>query len=99
MSIIVKRFLGTVALAMLLLALTRAGGVTAAQSLLQGARQITTPGMAGLFIVSGTHCSMMVASPDRPDIADLSVATGDEMRALYGPMIANTGVFEIAGNQ
>jgi hypothetical protein len=55
--------------------------------------------MAGIFIFSGTHYSMMAASTERPDITDLSKATADEVRALYGPMIGNAGVYEIAGNQ
>ena len=81
-----------------------AGGartVTAAQNPLQGTWQIVNPagGIAGLFIFAGTHYSMMGASPDRPEVADLSKATADEVRALYNPMIANTGVYEIAGNQ
>ena len=74
---------------------------TAAQNPLQGTWQIANPsnGMAGLFIFAGTHYSMMGASPDRPEVADVSKATADEVRALYNPMIANTGAFEIAGNQ
>jgi hypothetical protein len=72
---------------------------TAAQNPLQGTWQIANPGMAGLFIFAGTHYSMMGASPDRPEVADVSKATADEVRALYNPMIANTGIFEIAGNQ
>jgi len=90
--------------AVLLMSLLATGAgrtATAAQNPLQGAWQIANPanGIAGLFIFAGTHYSMMGASPDRPDVADLSKATADEMRALYSPMIANTGVFEIAGNQ
>ena len=54
---------------------------------------------AGLYIFAGTHYSMMAASPERPDITDLSKATADEVRALYGPMMGNAGVYEIAGNQ
>jgi hypothetical protein len=54
--------------------------------------------MAGIFIFAGKHYSMMAASPERPDIADLSKATADEVRALYGPMMGNAGVYEIAGN-
>jgi hypothetical protein len=34
---------------------------------------------------------MMVASTDRPDIADTSQATADELRALWNPMVANAG--------
>jgi hypothetical protein len=94
-----KRLFATVILGISLLVVTHPGSVTAAQSPLQGAWQITNPGMAGLFIFSGTHYSMMAASPDRPDVTDLSTATAEEVRALYSPMIANTGAFQIAGNQ
>ena len=41
---------------------------------------------------------MIAASTERPDVADLLKATADEVRALYGPMIGNAGVYEIAGN-
>jgi hypothetical protein len=41
---------------------------------------------------------MMVASPDRPDITDTSQATADELRALWNPMVANAGVYEVEGN-
>lgn len=55
--------------------------------------------MSGLFIFAGTHYSMTGVSPDRPEVADVSEATADEICSLYNPMIANTGVFEIVGNQ
>jgi hypothetical protein len=41
---------------------------------------------------------MMVASTDRPDMTDTSQATADELRALWNPMAANAGVYEVAGN-
>jgi len=75
--------------------------MSAAENPLQGAWQVMNPtnAMAGIFIFSGKHYSMMAASTERPDITDLSKATADEMRALYGPMVGNAGVYEIAGNQ
>ena len=80
----------------------RSAPVNAAGSPLQGAWQVTNPaggsGMAGIFIFSGTYYSMMAASTERPDITDLSKASVDEMRALYGPMVGNAGAYEIAGN-
>ena len=84
-----------------LLAATRSSMMTAAENPLQGAWQVTNPAnqMAGIFIFSGKHYSMMAASTERPDITDLSKATADDMRALYGPMVGNAGVYEIAGNQ
>jgi len=53
---------------------------------------------AGVYIFTSRHYSMMVASTDRPDITDTSQATADELRALWNPMAANAGVYEIAGN-
>ena len=41
---------------------------------------------------------MMVASADRPDIVDTSQATADELRALWNPMAANAGAYEVEGN-
>jgi hypothetical protein len=94
-----KSLLATVLMGTSLLVAAGGRTITAAQSPLQGTWQITNPGMAGLFIFSGTHYSMLGASPDRPDIADLSKASADDVRAIYNPMIGNTGVFDINGNQ
>ena len=84
-----------------LLTATRSSIMTTAENPLQGAWQVMNPanGMAGIFIFSGKHYSMMAASTDRPDITDLSSATANDLRALYGPMVGNAGVYEIAGNQ
>jgi len=95
-----KRILVAIVVAMFLLTAAGPKIMTAAESPLQGAWQVNaSSGMAGLFIFSATHYSMMAASTERPDIADLSKATADEVRALYGPMIGNAGVYDIAGNQ
>src|SRR5262245_30973712 len=96
-----KRTFIAVLVGMSLLTATRPSIMTAAENSLQGAWQVLNPsnGMAGIFIFSGKHYSMMAASTERPDIPDLSKATADEMRALYGPMVGNAGVYEIAGNQ
>src|SRR5260221_13899842 len=53
---------------------------------------------AGVYIFTGKHYSMMVASADRPDITDTSQATVDELRALWNPMAANAGVYDVAGD-
>jgi len=84
-----------------LLTATRSSIMTAAENPLQGAWQVMNPanGMAGIFIFSGKHYSMMAASTDRPDITDISTATANDLRALYGPMVGNAGAYEIAGNQ
>jgi hypothetical protein len=74
--------------------------VRAADNPLQGAWQVTNAnGMTGIFIFSAKYYSMMAASTERPEITDLSKATADEVRALYGPMIGNAGAYEISGNQ
>ena len=96
----VKRAVMFVALGALVLLPAHARIVSAAANPLQGAWQIMDPSgrTAGLYIFAGTHYSMMAASTERPDIADLSKATADEVRALYGPMSGNAGVYEIGGN-
>jgi hypothetical protein len=73
----------------------------AADNPLQGVWRVVDqagqPG-AGVYIFTSRHYSMMVASTDRPDITDTSQATADELRALWNPMAANAGVYEILGN-
>ncbi|HEX6465561.1 MAG TPA: hypothetical protein VFZ98_13960 [Vicinamibacterales bacterium] len=95
-----KRIAVVTFIAMSVLAPSRLGIVRAADNPLQGAWQLTNAnGFAGIFIFSAKHYSMMAASTERPEITDLSKATADEVRALYGPMIGNAGVYEISGNQ
>src|SRR5438045_2438726 len=71
--------------------------VRAQASPLLGAWQVTD-GLAGLYIFAGTHYSMMAAATDRPDITDLSMASRDDLVALYGPMLGNAGSYEINDN-
>lgn len=52
----------------------------------------------GVYIFAARPYSMMVASADRPDITDTFQATVDELGALWNPMAANAGVYEIEGN-
>jgi hypothetical protein len=52
---------------------------------------------AGVYLFTARHYSMMVASADRPDITDTSQATADELRALWNPMVANAGVYDVEG--
>ena len=72
----------------------------AADSPLQGVWRVVDqagqPG-AGVYIFTTRHYSMMVASTDRPDITDTSQSTADELRALWNPMVANAGVYEVEG--
>jgi hypothetical protein len=42
---------------------------------------------------------MIWATSDRPDIADTSKATADELRAIWGPLLADAGTYEISGDQ
>ena|SRR5690349_21217472 len=95
-----KRIIVVTCIGMSVLAESRLGIVRAADNPVQGAWQVTSAnGFAGIFIFSAKHYSMMAASTERPDIADLSKATADEVRALYGPMIGNAGAYEMFGNQ
>ena len=54
--------------------------------------------LAGMYIFTNKHYSMVAATTDRPDISDASKATADELRAMWGPMLANAGAYEIAGD-
>jgi hypothetical protein len=40
----------------------------------------------------------MFASKDRPQIDDTNKATADELRAMWGPMAANAGAYDVSGN-
>lgn len=76
------------------------GGVFAAQdSPLTGAWQ-TESGQVGaaLYIFTRKYYSMMRASSGRPDIADTNKATADELRATWGPLVANSGVYDVSGD-
>jgi Lipocalin-like domain len=51
-----------------------------------------------LYIFTGKHYSMMFATTDRPQIDDASKATADELRAMWGPLAANAGTYDVSGN-
>jgi hypothetical protein len=73
----------------------------AANGPLEGAWQVIDVGgmpVAGLYIFTGTHYSMMFVTKDRPQIDDANKATADELRAMWGPMAANAGTYEVSGN-
>lgn len=53
---------------------------------------------AGLYFFTASHYSMLLAGTERPDIADTNAASADEMRALWGPMLANAGSYQISGD-
>jgi hypothetical protein len=54
--------------------------------------------VAGVYIFTGKHYIMMFATTDRPQVDDTSKATADELRAMWGPMAANAGAYEVSGN-
>ena len=52
----------------------------------------------GRTVIPSVRASVMIlAATDRPDIADTSEATADELRAIWGPLLANAGAYEISG--
>ena|SRR5215469_11727753 len=51
-----------------------------------------------LYLFTPTHYSMVLAAMNRPDIADTSKATADELRAIWGPLLANAGRYELSGD-
>lgn len=53
---------------------------------------------AALYLFTATRYSMVLAATDRPDIADTGKATADELRALWGPLVANAGTYEVSGD-
>ena len=55
-------------------------------------------GQAALYLFTPTRYSMVLAATDRPDVADMSKATADELRAIWGPLLANAGTYEISGD-
>ena len=54
----------------------------------------------GLAIFSDTHYSIMVfdAESERPDVADISKASADDMRGLWAGWVANTGTYDVNGD-
>jgi hypothetical protein len=72
----------------------------AADSPLVGAWQLDPeqPGQAALYLFTPTRYSMVLAATNRPDIADMSKAGADELRAIWGPLLANAGTYEVSGD-
>jgi hypothetical protein len=84
----------------LLILLLGLGSALAADSPLVGVWQLD-PGQvaqAGLYMFTSTHYSMVLAATDRADVADTNKATADELRAYWGPLLANAGTYDIAGD-
>jgi hypothetical protein len=79
---------------------TAFGTAFAGDSPLVGAWQLD-PGQAGqaaLYRFTPTRYSMVLAATGRPDIADMNQATADELRAIWGPLLANAGTYEVSGD-
>jgi Lipocalin-like domain len=76
------------------------GAALAADSPLVGVWQLDsgTSAQAGLYLFTPTHYSMVLAATDRPDVADTNKATADELRAIWGPLLANAGTYDISGD-
>ncbi len=72
----------------------------AADSPLVGAWQLDSErsAQAALYLFTPTRYSMVLAATDRPDIADTSKATADELRGIWGPLLANAGTYESSGD-
>jgi len=75
---------------------------TTAVSPLQGVWQVVGaaggPQVNGLFIFTRTHYSMMMAAADRPDLVDMNAASADQLRAVFDPVAANSGTYDVAGD-
>jgi|SRR6185437_926792 len=74
--------------------------VMAAEPSLVGAWQLdpAASGQSGLYIFTLTHYSMVAAGTERPDIADANKATADELRSMWGFLLANSGTYAISGD-
>ena len=66
-----------------------------------GARTITLPEpLANLTIFSGRHYTRVEVQTEkpRPILAAPATATADELRATWGPFVAEAGTFEVTDN-
>ena len=65
-----------------------------------GARTIAFAERPNLTIITGKHYSRVEVQADgpRPVLADVAKASADELRAAWGPFVAEGGTYEVAGN-
>jgi hypothetical protein len=66
-----------------------------------GARTIAFAERPNLTIITATHYSRVEIQADgpRPTLADAAKASADELRAVWGPFVAEAGTYEVtAGN-
>lgn len=65
-----------------------------------GARTISFAERPNMTIITAKHYSRVEVQADgpRPVLADVAKATADELRAAWGPFVAEGGTYEVAGN-
>ena len=65
-----------------------------------GARTIAFADRPNLTIITARHYSRVEVQADgpRPVVADVAKASADELRAAWGPFVAEGGTYEVAGN-
>ena len=63
-------------------------------------RTIAFSGRPNLTIITSRHYSRVEVQADapRPVLADVSKATADELRAAWGPFVAEAGTYEVTGD-
>jgi hypothetical protein len=63
-----------------------------------GARTISFAGRPNLTLITARHYSRveLQAEGPRPIVADVAKATADELRAVWGPLVAEAGTYEVA---
>ena len=81
--------------------LTGAWEVTKIQMTGPNARTVTDP-QPGLYLFTDKYFSIMMAMGDHPrpihpTLPEVPKATAQEILAVYGPYVANTGTYEING--
>ena len=66
-----------------------------------GARTIAFGDRPNLTIITSSHYSRVEIQADKPraPLADVSKASADELRAAWGPVVAEAGTYEAAGNE
>jgi hypothetical protein len=65
------------------------------------ARAIAFGDRPNLTIITASHYSRVEIQADKPraPVADVSKATADELRAVWGPVVAEAGTYEVSGNE
>lgn len=81
--------------------LTGAWQVTEVKMTGPNARKITNP-QPGLYLFTGKYFSLMMVMGDHPrpihpTLPEVPKASAQEIRAVYGPYVANSGTYEIKG--